>query len=104
MSIGSFFFENNIVIKNNKIKNELREKYISKNRNKGGDKSIYENVYFQKNQDYLIAIEKYNETNQTIVNLNFIELINLYTYFKRFYSPQLPIIILLFTTYMQAIN
>ena len=74
MSIGSFFFENNIVIKNNKIKNELREKYISKNRNKGGDKSIYENVYFQKNQDYLIAIEKYNETNQTIVNLNFIEL------------------------------
>jgi len=74
MSIGSFFFENNIVIKNNKIKNELKEKYISKNRNKGKDKSVYENVYFQKNQDYLIAIEKYNETNQTVVNLNFIEL------------------------------
>lgn len=74
MSIGSFFFENNIVIKNNKTKNELREKYINKNRSKGGDKSIYENVYFQKNQDYLIAIEKYNKTNQTIVNLNFIEL------------------------------
>ncbi len=52
MSIGSFFFE---IFK---IKIFFDTKY----------------VYFQKNQDYLIAIEKYNETNQTVVNLNFIEL------------------------------
>ena len=74
MSIGSFYFENNIVIKNNKIKNEIKDNHLKKNRNKAKDKSIYENVYLQKNQNYLIAVEKYNDINQTIVNLNFIEL------------------------------
>ena len=74
MSIGSFYFENNIVIKNNKIKNEIKDSHLKKNRNKAKDKSIYENVYLQKNQNYLIAVEEYNDINQTIVNLNFIEL------------------------------
>jgi len=74
MSIGSFYFENNIVIKNNKIKNEIKDNHLKKNRNKAKDKSIYENVYLQKNQNYLIAVEEYNDINQTIVNLNFIEL------------------------------
>ena len=74
MSIGSFYFENNIVIKNNKIKNEIKDNHLKKNRNKAKDKSIYENVYLQKNQNYLIAVEQYNDINQTIVNLNFIEL------------------------------
>ena len=76
MSAGSFFFENNIVIKNNKIKNEIKAKHLSKNKSKSQNKSVYENVYFQKNEDYLIAIEKYNQINETIVNLNFIELKN----------------------------
>ena len=74
MSIGSFYFENNIVIKNNKIKKEIKDNHLKKNRNKAKDKSIYENVYLQKNQNYLIAVEEYNDINQTIVNLNFIEL------------------------------
>ena len=74
MSLGSFYFENNIVIKNNKIKNEIKDNHLKKNRNKAKDKSIYENVYLQKNQNYLIAVEEYNDINQTIVNLNFIEL------------------------------
>ena len=74
MSIGSFYFENNIVIKNNKIKNEIKDNHLKKNRNKAKNKSIYENVYLQKNQNYLIAVEEYNDINQTIVNLNFIEL------------------------------
>ena len=74
MSLGSFYFENNIVIKNNKIKNEIKNNYLKKNRNKAKNKSIYENVYLQKNQNYLIAVEQYNDINQTIVNLNFIEL------------------------------
>ena len=76
MSLGSFYFENNIVIKNNKIKNEIKNNYLKKNRNKAKNKSIYENVYLQKNQNYLIAVEKYNDINQTIVSLNFIELNN----------------------------
>ena len=76
MSIGSFFFENNVVIKNNKVKNEIKANHLSKNKSKSQNKAIYENVYFQKNEDYLIAIEKYNQMNETIVNLNFIELNN----------------------------
>ena len=47
MSIGSFFFENNVVIKNNKIKNEIKASHLSKNKSKSQNKAIYENIYFQ---------------------------------------------------------
>ena len=76
LSIGSFYFDNSIVIDNNKIKNEIKRTYMSKNKNKAKNKSIFENVYFQKNQKDLIAIEKFNSNNNVSVNLNFLEVEN----------------------------
>ena len=49
---------------------------MSKNKNKAKNKSIFENVYFQKNQKDLIAIEKFNSNNNVSVNLNFLEVEN----------------------------
>ena len=60
LSIGSFFFDNTVVIKNNKIQNELKKNYLQKNKSARKDKSVFENIYFQKNQSELIAIDKYN--------------------------------------------
>ncbi|MFL2510861.1 MAG: LptF/LptG family permease [Candidatus Neomarinimicrobiota bacterium] len=74
LSIGSFYFDNTIVIENNKKKNELKNNYMSKNRVK--DKSVFENVYFQMNEKDLIAVEKFNSNNNVAVNLNFIEIDN----------------------------
>jgi lipopolysaccharide export LptBFGC system permease protein LptF len=48
LSIGSFYFDNSVVIDNNKIKNEIKRTYMSKNKSKAKNKSIFENVYFQK--------------------------------------------------------
>ena len=76
LSIGSFYFDNSVVIENNKKKNEIKNTYMSKNKNKSRDKSVFENVYFQKNQSELIAIDKYNSMNQVIMNLNLMELNN----------------------------
>ena len=74
LSIGSFFFDNTVVIKNNKIQNDLKKNYLQKNKNKRNDKSIFENIYFQKDGEHLIAIDKFNSKNQVMVNLNFMEL------------------------------
>ena len=74
LSIGSFFFDNTVVIKNNKIQNEIKKNYLQKNKSKRKDNSVYENVYFQKNGSQLIAIDKYNSMNQVIVNLNLMEM------------------------------
>ena len=74
LSIGSFFFDNTVVIKNNKLQNEIKKNYLQKNKSGRKDKSIFENVYFQKNQSELIAIDKYNSMNQVIMNLNLMEL------------------------------
>jgi lipopolysaccharide export LptBFGC system permease protein LptF len=49
---------------------------MSKNKNKAKSKSIFENVYFQKNKKDLIAIEKFNSSNNVSVNLNFLEVEN----------------------------
>ena len=76
LSIGSFYFDNSVVIDNNKIKNEIKRTYMSKNKSKAKNKSIFENVYFQKNQKDLIAIEKFNSNNNVSVNLNFLEVEN----------------------------
>jgi lipopolysaccharide export LptBFGC system permease protein LptF len=76
LSIGSFYFDNSVVIDNNKIKNEIKRTYMSKNKSKAKNKSIFENVYFQKNQKNLIAIEKFNSNNNVSVNLNFLEVEN----------------------------
>ena len=75
-SIGSFYFDNTVVIKNNRIKNDIKKTYMSKNKNKSTSKSIFENVYFQKNQKDLIAIEKFNSNNNVLVNLNYLEINN----------------------------
>ena len=48
LSIGSFFFDNTVVIKNNKIQNELKKNHLQKNKGARKDKSVFENVYFQK--------------------------------------------------------
>jgi len=74
LSIGSFFFDNTVVIKNNKIQNDLKKNYLQKNKNKRNDKSIFENIYFQKDGEQLIAIDKFNSKNQVMVNLNFMQL------------------------------
>ena len=50
LSIGSFFFDNTVVIKNNKIQNEIKKNYLQKNKSKRQDKSVYDNVFFQKNR------------------------------------------------------
>ena len=47
---------------------------MSKNKNKIKNKNIFENIYFQKNQKDLIAIEKFNSNNDVAVNLNFLEI------------------------------
>ena len=47
LSIGSFYFDNTIVIDNNKIKNEIKSIYMSKNKSKTKSKKVFENVYFQ---------------------------------------------------------
>ena len=49
---------------------------MSKNKNRIKDKNVFENVYFQKNQKDLIALEKFNSNNNVAVNLNFIEVEN----------------------------
>ena len=49
---------------------------MSKNKNRAKSKSVFENVYFQKNQKDLIALEKFNNNNNVAVNLNFIEVEN----------------------------
>jgi len=74
LSIGSFYFDNTVVIDNNKIKNEIKSTYMSKNRIKS--KKVFENVYFQKNQKDLIALEKFNSNNNVAINLNFLEVEN----------------------------
>ena len=76
LSVGSFYFDNSIVIENNKKKNDIKSSYMSKNKNRIRDKSVFENVYFQKNQKDLIALEKFNSNNNVAVNLNFIEVEN----------------------------
>ena len=76
LSIGSFYFDNSVVIDNNKTKNEIKRTYMSKNKSKAKNKSIFENVYFQKNQKDLIAIEKFNSNNNVAVNLNFLKVEN----------------------------
>ena len=48
LSIGSFYFDNSIVIDNNKTKNEIKSTYMSKNKSRAKNKSVFENVYFQK--------------------------------------------------------
>ena len=73
LSIGSFYFDNSVVIKNNKIKNDIKKTYMSKNKNKIKNKNVFENIYFQKNQKDLIAIEKFNSNNNVAVNFNFLE-------------------------------
>ena len=65
-----------VVIENNKKKNEIKNIYMSKNKNRTKDKSVFENVYFQINQKDLVAIEKFNSNNNVAVNLNFIEIDN----------------------------
>ena len=74
LSVGSFYFDNTIVIESNKIKNEIKNNYMSKNRIK--EKNVFENVYFQINKKDLVAVEKFNSINNVAVNLNFIEVQN----------------------------
>ena len=76
LSIGSFYFDNTVVIDNNKIKNEIKSTYMSKNKSRIKSKKVFENVYFQKNQKDLIALEKFNSNNNVAVNLNFLEVEN----------------------------
>ena len=76
LSIGSFYFDNSVVIENNKKKNEIKNTYMSKNKNKSRDKSVFENVYFQINEKDLAAVEKFNSNNNVAVNLSFIEIDN----------------------------
>ena len=76
LSIGSFYFDNTVVIENNKKKNEIKNIYMSKNKNRTKNKSVFENVYFKINQKDLVAIEKFNSNNNVAVNLNFIEIDN----------------------------
>ena len=76
LSIGSFYFDNSVVIENNKKKNEIKNTYMSKNKNKNRDKSVFENVYFQMNEKDLVALEKFNSNNNVAVNLSFIEIDN----------------------------
>ena len=76
LSIGSFYFDNTVVIENNKKKNEIKNIYMSKNKNRTKDKSVFENVYFQMNHKDLVAIEKFNSNNNVAMNLNFIEIDN----------------------------
>ena len=73
LSIGSFYFDNSIVIDNNKTKNEIKSTYMSKNKSRAKNKSVFENVYFQKNQKDLIALERFNSNNNVALNLNFLE-------------------------------
>ena len=75
LSIGSFYFDNTIVIDNNKIKNEIKSTYMSKNKSRTNSKKVFENVYFQKNQKDLVALEKFNSNNNVAVNLNLIYLL-----------------------------
>src|SRR5210317_1617740 len=63
LSIGSFYFDNTVVIKNNKKKNEIKKTYMSKNNNRNKDKNIFENVYFQINKKNLVAVDKFNSKN-----------------------------------------
>ena len=76
LSIGSFYFDNTVVIDNNKIKNEIKSTYMSKNKSRIKSKKVFENVYFQKNQKDLVALEKFNSNNNVAVNLNFLEVEN----------------------------
>ena len=74
LSIGSFYFDNSVVIKNNKKKNEIKNTYMSKNKSR--DKSVFENVYFQINKKDLAAVEKFNSNNDVAVNMSSIEIDN----------------------------
>ena len=74
LSVSSFYFDDTVVIKNNRVKNDIKNTYMSKNKNKSMGKSIFENVYFQKNQKDLIAIEKFNSNNNVLLNLNYLEI------------------------------
>ena len=76
LSVGSFYFDNSVVIENNKKKNEIKNTYMSKNKNKSRDKSVFENVYFQINEKDLAAVEKFNSNNNVAVNMSFIEIDN----------------------------
>ena len=49
---------------------------MSKNKSRTNSKKVFENVYFQKNQKDLIALEKFNSNNNVAVNLNFLEVEN----------------------------
>src|SRR5210317_328234 len=69
LSTGSFYFDNSVVIENNKKKNEIKNTYMSKNKSKSRDKSFFENVYFQINEKDLAAVEKFNSNNNVAVNL-----------------------------------
>lgn len=76
MSLGSFYFDNTVVVKNNKNKNELKNTFISKNNRIIKKKNLYENIFFQINDKDLIAIEKFNSNNNVALNLNFIQVKN----------------------------
>jgi lipopolysaccharide export LptBFGC system permease protein LptF len=76
LSIGSFYFDNTVVIKNNKKKNEIKNTYMSKKNNRNKNKSVFENIYFQINKKDLVAVEKFNSNNNVAVNLNYIEIDN----------------------------
>jgi lipopolysaccharide export system permease protein len=76
LSIGSFYFDNTVVIKNNKKKNEIKNTYMSKKNNRNKNKSVFENIYFQINKKDLVALEKFNSNNNVAVNLNYIEIDN----------------------------
>ena len=76
LSIGSFYFDNTIVIENNKKKNEIKNNYMSKNKNRLQNKNIFENIYFQINKKDLVSVEKFNSNNNVAVNLNFLEVKN----------------------------
>lgn len=76
MSLGSFYFDNTVVVKNNKNKNELKNTFMSKNNRIIKKKNLYENIFFQINDKDLIAIEKFNSNNNVALNLNFIQVKN----------------------------
>ncbi len=76
LSIGSFYFDNTVVIKNNKKKNEIKNTYMSKKNNRNKNKGVFENIYFQINKKDLVALEKFNSNNNVAVNLNYIEIDN----------------------------
>ena len=67
ISVFSFYLDNHIVIPSNIQKEQIKEQSISKIMKKNND---IENIYFLKNEDYLISIEVFNPKEKQIFSMN----------------------------------